>query len=93
MPKAAARIWLKVTDVKVKRLQSMTTVDFWREGVVIRPEAYNDPDNAYWQLREQFADIWDATLKESDLNQYCFHANPWIWVIEFKRCKKPEDID
>lgn len=90
MPKIAARIWLKVADVKVKRLQFMTTVDFWKEGVVIRPEAYNDPDNVYWQLREQFADIWDATLKESDLALYCFHADPWVWVIEFERCEKPE---
>lgn len=45
MPKQAARIWLKVTDVRVERLQCMNIDDFLAEGVSIRPEAYNDPEN------------------------------------------------
>lgn len=46
MPKAAARIWLRVKDVKIQRLQDMTLEDFIQEGVKIRPEAYNDPEYA-----------------------------------------------
>lgn len=90
MPKAAARIWLKVTDVRVERLQAMRLNDFLDEGVVLFPEAFNDPDNAYGQAREQFTDIWDATLKSSEHDKYGWEANPWTWVIKFDRCEKPE---
>ncbi len=89
MPKQAARIWLKVTDVRVERLQDMNTGDFLAEGVVIRPEAFNDPENAYWQARRKFVHIWDATVKKAEKDRYGWDANPWVWVIEFERCKKP----
>ena len=85
MPKQAARIWLKVTDVRVERLHDMTLDDFLSEGVVIRPEAFNDPENAYMQARSEFARIWDSTIRKSQTN-----LNPWVWVIEFERCEKPE---
>lgn len=90
MPKAAARIWLKVTDVRVDRLQDMALGDFLREGVAIRPEAYNDPDNAYGQARDNFIAIWDSTLSQQDNGRYGWNANPWVWVIEFERCGKKE---
>ncbi len=86
MPKQAARLWLKVTDVRVERLQDMRLDDFIAEGVVIRPEAFNDPENAYMQAKEEFARIWDSTTTKSQTN-----LNPWVWVIEFERCKKPAE--
>lgn len=89
MPKEAARIWIKVTDVRVELLQNMNTGDFLAEGVVIRPEAFNDPENAYWQAKEEFIHIWDATVKKAEKDRYGWDANPWVWVIEFERCKKP----
>lgn len=89
MPKAAARIWLKVTDVRVERLQNMTLDDFLNEGVVLRPEAFNDPENAYWQARDIFKGIWDSTIPKAKLPEYGWDANPWVWVIEFERCEKP----
>lgn len=89
MPKQAARIWLKVTDVRVERLQDMNTGDFLAEGVVIRSEVFNDPENAYWQAKREFVHIWDATVKEAEKDRYGWDANPWVWVIEFERCKKP----
>ena len=93
MPKQAARIWLKVTDVRVERLWEMNTGDFLTEGVVIRPEAYNDPENAYQQARAAFIDIWDPTIKQADHGKYSWAANPWVWAIEFERCNKPEEED
>lgn len=90
MPKAAARIWLKVTDVKIQRLQEMGLDDFLNEGVTIRPEACNDPDNAYMQARHIFTSIWDSTIQSQDKDKYGWAANPWVWVAEFKRCGKPE---
>lgn len=85
MPKQAARIWLKVTDVRVERLHDMTLDDFLAEGVVVRPEAFNDPENAYQQARSEFARIWDSTIRKSQTD-----LNPWVWVIAFERCEKPE---
>lgn len=86
MPKEAARIWLKVTDVRVERLQDMNLDDFLSEGVIIRPEAFNDPENAYMQARREFAKIWDSTIRKSQTD-----LNPWVWVIEFERSEKPEE--
>ena len=93
MPKAAARIWLEVTDVRVERIQAMNLDDFLSEGVVVRPEAFNDPENAYGQAKERFKEIWDFTVKKTDIDKYSWKANPWVWVIEFKRCEKPETED
>lgn len=91
MPKAAARIWLRVTDVKIQRLQDMTLDDFIQEGVQIHPKAYNDPENAYAQAKRIFARIWDSTLHGSDKDKYGWDANPWVWAIEFEQCEKPEE--
>lgn len=90
MPKEAARIFLRVTDVRVERLQDMTLDDFLAEGVVLRPEAYNDPENAYMQAKWLFANLWDSTIKKEQYDLFGWDANPWVWVIEFKRCEMPE---
>lgn len=84
MPKEAARIFLLVTDVRAERLQDMKFKDFLAEGVVIRPEAYNDPDNAYYQAQDQYVHIWNSTIKKSDLAKFGWEANPWVWVYEFE---------
>lgn len=89
MPKEAARIWLKVTDVRVEQINDMTLDDFLREGAVIRPEAFNDPDNAYMQAKDAFMDIWDSTIRKPELKSYGWDANPWVWATEFERCEKP----
>lgn len=90
MPKEAARIFLKVTDIRVERLKDMTLDDFLAEGVVLRPEAFNDPENAYMQGKELFIHIWDSTIKKEQHDLYGWEANPWTWVIAFERCEKPE---
>lgn len=90
MPKEAARIWLSVTDIKIQRLQEMTLDDFLQEGVVMLPEAFNDPENVYQQGRTDFIDIWDSTIPKGQQALYGWAANPWIWAIEYERCEKPE---
>lgn len=80
MPKEAARIWLKVTDVRVERLQDMTDDDAEAEGCF-----------DYISTALGFSDVWDSTIKKSDLDRYGWNANPWVWVIEFERCNKPKE--
>lgn len=72
----AARIWLKVTDVKVERLQ-----DIDDNGVVAEGLQVGDP----------FDELWDSTIKKKNLDRYGWDANPWVWVIEFERCEKPKE--
>lgn len=90
MPKEAARIWLQVTSVRLERLHKMTLDDFLKEGIELRPEAFNDPENAYLQGKREFEKIWNNTVKINEMVLYGWEANPWVWAIEFKRCKKME---
>lgn len=88
MPKAAARIWLKVTDVMVERLQNITSEQIGREGVEVEyPHVLNGEEKRY-----AFSTLWNSTIKKSDLDRYGWDANPWVWVIEFERCEKPEGV-
>ena len=94
MPKEAARIWLKVTDVRVERLKEVTEEQAAKEGAVDNRGFIHSPDNEYDEIhtaREHFEKIWDSTIQKQDLNQYGWDANPWVWVIEFERCEKPEE--
>jgi hypothetical protein len=105
MPKEAARIWLKVTNVRVERLQEMKPVDVIKEGAY--PDCL-DCLNTYGESGSQccygteeqcsqcdevmmeWEKLWNSTIKKADLGSYGWSANPWVWVIEFERCEKPE---
>ncbi len=93
MPKEAARIWLKVTDVKIERLQDVTEDGAKAEGAIDNRGFIHSPENEYDRIhtaREHFIRIWNSTIKKSNLNRYGWDASPWVWVIEFERCEKPE---
>ncbi len=101
MPKEAARIWLKVTNVRVERLQEITEEQACMEGTNPWDEAcyenngwcptFSDPDSGGEpNMVDGFHKLWNSTIKKSDLDRYGWDANPWVWVIEFERCEKPE---
>ena len=101
MPKEAARIWLKVTDVRVERLQDITEEQACMEGTDPWDEVcyenngwhptFSDPDSdGDPNMVNGFHKLWNSTIKKSNLNRYGWDANPWVWVIEFERCEKPE---
>lgn len=107
MPKEATRIWIKVTDVRVERLQEMKPVNVIKEGAY--PDCW-DCLNTYGESGSQccygteeqcsqcdemmmeWEKLWNSTIKKSDLDRYGWNANPWVWVIEFERCDKPEGV-
>ena len=100
MPKAAARIWLKVTNVRVERLQEITPKGAESEGVgnlFYDDIGYGEKnygtevDPEYGIAKEQFAWLWESTIKKSDLDRYGWDANPYVWVIEFERYEKPQE--
>lgn len=95
MPKEAARIWLKVTDVRVERLQDITEEGAKKEGAIDNRGFIHSPNNEYDNVhtaREHFVKIWNNTIKKSNLDRYGWDASPWVWLIEFERCEKPEEI-
>jgi hypothetical protein len=104
MPKEAARIWLKVTDVRVERLQEITEEQASAEGTNPWDEAcyenngwhptLSDPDSGGEpNIIDGFHKLWDSTIKKNDLDRYGWNTNPWVWVIEFKQCKKRRKLN
>jgi hypothetical protein len=91
MPKRASRIWLKITNVKVQRLQDISAEDAIKEGIkkhnhrrlgemwydYIYLGGCQDPITS-------FASLW-CSINGLD----SWYKNPWIWVIEFERIEKP----
>ncbi|EOC1069674.1 hypothetical protein AAAW28_002084 [Cronobacter malonaticus] len=76
MPRWASRITLEITGVRVERLASISSDDARDEGYpAARAEDGGNIDPWLW-----FRDLWDGIYPE-----YSFKANPWVWVIEFKR--------
>lgn len=91
MPKEAARIFLRVTDVRVERLQDITVEQAIKEGT---PDVWFNFAHKMKLIdtlkgidlpNRNFIKIWNSTVKKSDLAQYGWDTNPWVWVIEFER--------
>lgn len=83
MPKKAARIFLRVVSVKPERLRNMVLGDVLMEGIT-EGDSYDDT----WK---RWHNTWNSTIKPADLPTYGWEANPWVWVIKFERCEKPEE--
>lgn len=76
MPRWASRILLEITDVRVERLRDLSEEDAKSEGIT--PPAGGVLTG--WGHRINFRDLWmDIYGTDS------WEANPWVWVIEFKR--------
>lgn len=94
MPKEAARIWLKVTDVRVQEITSEQILKEGANAEAIRhyikqmPEETDEWIDAAHKV--EFQQLWDATIKKSDIDLYGWDANPFVWAIEFERCEKPD---
>ncbi|HEC2582053.1 morphogenetic protein [Raoultella ornithinolytica] len=75
MPRWASRITLEITSIRVERLRSMSQEDARAEGVI----AASGPMEAGLAFRE----LWDSIYGPES-----WQANPWVWVIEFKRVEE-----
>ncbi len=90
MPREAARIFLRVTNVRVERLREITAEDAKAEGIVWEPGTGWTCDkgkgitDAY---RSLFKDLWDSLNTKRG---YGWETNPWVWVYEFERISKEE---
>lgn len=120
MPKEAARIFLKVKDVRVERLQEITEEQAKAEGIreyskdgklwkyAVTDDWWIEYHHKYrkfftgswWHdmprtAKEAFHHLWNSTLGRRDTPEWYannWSGNPWVWVIEFERCEKPENF-
>lgn len=102
MPRWASRILLEITGVRVERLNGISEHDAEREGVhtevwdqtvVARNYAASDEFFQFWSddmpnfvemnalYRSSFRSLWESIYGAEN-----WQENPWVWVIEFKRC-------
>jgi len=97
MPKKAARIWLEVVSVNVERLQNITEEDANAEGVLLMQKdgagsAYKDYTGKMLCLtsaRDSFESLWRSINNDPKKPNTHWDANPWVWVVEFKKVEKP----
>ena len=102
MPKEAARIWLKITNIRVERLHDITNDEAIKEGAEgeecyhagAGPFGCTDCMNTGWIEPPvvNFVQIWESTLTKTDKHLYSWDANPYVYVIDFERINKPETV-
>jgi hypothetical protein len=78
MPRKYSRITLGITDVKVQRLQDITTEDIIAEGIISTLREHD----AEVDLRDKYKVLWDSINFKRG---YGWNTNPWVWVITFKK--------
>ena len=58
-------------------------------------EFIRDPESEYnvppHTANEQFVDVWNRTVPKEKQVDLAWEANPWVWVIQFERCEKPDE--
>jgi hypothetical protein len=95
MPKDAARIWLKITNIRVERLNDISDEDAKNEGIKLSEHSsenvdiwYRYDDVSYTFLPQtSFRTLWESINGKDSWNN-----NPWVWVIEFERIEKPSEV-
>lgn len=80
MPRCASRITLEITNVRVERLQDISEADAKAEGVIGEKEAADAGLGWYDKPRRAFRFLWQS-INGAD----SWEANPWVWVVEFRR--------
>lgn len=82
--KLNARIFLKVTNVRVERLQDIKYSDIEKEGVGFNDFLVREGVSINIQLQRNWINLWNSTIKDG----YRWEDNPYVFVYEFERIKK-----
>lgn len=82
MPKEACRLFLRVKEIKVERLQDISEGDAMAEG--INPYTHNGDANGINNVAI-FRDLWISIH-----GQESWDLNPWVWTVEFEQISEEE---
>lgn len=99
MPKEAARIFLKLTNVRCERLQDISDNDAIGEGIDFFNHGYGGSPVGIWYKNYKFGTnncspnysfqtLWDSI----NAKKQPWESNPWVWVYDFERIEKPENF-
>lgn len=80
MPRWASRITLEVTGVRVERLQDISVTDAIAEAVNVHQDHHGKPRTSIYSPVQAYRDLWESINGPDS-----WDANPWVWVVEFKR--------
>jgi hypothetical protein len=82
MPRWASRILLEITDVRIERLQGISEVQAISEGVLPQGKLWRGTADlpGFANPISAYATLWDSINGVES-----WEANPWVWVVEFKR--------
>lgn len=99
MPKEAARIFLQIKDVRVEKLQEISTEQMIAEGIShdVLASYYcsiqtgkDSEKNKYIYPLIPYIDLWNSAFKPKDRAKYGWEANPWVLVVEFEKAETIE---
>lgn len=80
MPRWASRITLEITGVRVERLQDISTDDAYNEGTAEWAAEATRNGNKWSNIVRAYQGLWESINGPGS-----WDANPWVWVVEFKR--------
>lgn len=83
MPREAARIFLRVHDVRIERVQWADIDDIRAEGLTSMAVHAGDFEIA----QQEWKRLWNSTIKPAELPRFGWDANPWVWVFDFERMR------
>jgi hypothetical protein len=84
MPRWASRITLEITGVRVERLKAISEADAAAEGVATWAPGALSPDGQAAYPSEQYQWLWQSINGAES-----WHADPWVWVVEFRPVPSP----
>lgn len=82
MPRWVSRITLEIVSVRVERLQDISEQDALAEGVNVHSDHHGKPRTSIYSPVQAYADLWESINGAGS-----WEANPWVWVVEFKRVR------
>ena len=83
MPRWASRITLEVTAVRVERLKDISAADCLAEGIDLHPSHHEKPRDSLYGPVQTYRDLWESINGPGS-----WYANPWVWVVEFKKLEQ-----
>ena len=91
MPKEASRIFLKIVNVSIDRLQNITESQAECEGVGKANEFKTSDGEIFIEERPYdgyyvigFKSVWNSTINKKDLDTYGWESNPYVFIYEFE---------